>query len=322
MAPDGIAPDDMAAMVALEETAPDVFAGYSPQVGWQRVYGGLVVAQALAAAIRTVPEARMAHALHAAFLRPGDPGAAITYHVNRLRDGGRFSSRRVEAVQYGQVIFSALISFQKPEDGTFSHAMPMPDVPPPESLPDEATLLAHFADRMPENMRAHFARPRPVTLRFCEVERLLDPAALTARAGNDRQGRGHDERDTAGDGPFLQRVWIRASRRLPNDPAVHLCTLAYASDMTLLDTALVPHGRNIFDRTLMMASLDHALWIFRPFRADEWLLFVQDSPSMHGGRGHARGLVFRRDGTLVAATAQEGVIRPARQPAPERSSRW
>ncbi len=307
----------MAALVALKEMAPDVFAGHSPQVGWQRVYGGLVVAQALAAAMRTVPAARPAHSLHAAFLLPGDPGAAIAYHVTRLRDGGSFSARRVEAVQHGRTIFSALVSFQRPETGAFDHSVAMPDVPPPEALPDEETLLARFAERMPENMRAYFARPRPVTLRFVETARLLDPAALAqGRAGDAGDGHGGE------DGPFTQHVWIRSSRRLGDDPALHLCTLAYASDMTLLDTALVPHGRNIFDRTIMMASLDHALWIFRPFRADEWLLFAQASPTMQGGRGYTRGLVFTREGRLVAATAQEGLIRPARRPAPERSSRW
>jgi acyl-CoA thioesterase-2 len=304
-----MAPDDIAAMVHLRETGPDLFAGRSPRVGWQRVYGGLVIAQALAAALRTVPQGRGPHALHALFLRPGDPDADIAYRVERLRDGGSFSARRVEARQHGQTILSALVSFQRGEEGAFAHAAAMPDVPAPESLPDEAELLARFARDMPENMRAYFSRPRPVTLRFCEPERLLEPRRLSR--GSRSEG-----------GMPAQHVWIRASRQLPDDPALHACTLAYASDMTLLDTALVPHGRNIFDRTLMMASLDHALWMFRPFRADEWLLFAQESPSMHAGRGYTRGLVFSRNGTLVAATAQEGLIRPARRPAPPEASRW
>ena len=300
-----MAADDLVALMTLERTDEATFLGHSPQVGWQRVYGGLVVAQALAAAVRTVEAARRPHSLHAHFLLPGDPGAAIAYHVTSLRDGGSFSTRRVEARQHGRLIFVATVSFQKPEADFLSHRATMPDVPPPEDLPDEETLLGRFAERMPENMRRYFSRPRPVSLRFCEPWRLLAP-----------------QRPLGGPRRQRQHVWIRASRPLGDDGTLHLCALAYASDMTLLDTALVPHGRNIFDRDIMMASLDHALWIHAPLRADEWLLFAQDSPVMAGGRALARGLVFARDGRLVAATAQEGLIRPQRRRPDPAASRW
>ncbi len=280
--------ENLLSILDLEPLERDLFRGRSPQVGWQRVFGGQVIGQALVAAVRTVEGGRSAHSLHGYFIRPGDPSAPIIYQVDRYRDGKSFTTRHVVAIQHGRPIFTMTASFHRPEKGAFRHQMPMPEAPAPEELPDEQALLARFAERMPENMRHYFSRRRPIELRFCEPERLLDP----------RPGEG-----------FSQKVWFRATQALPDDAALHQCVLAYASDMTLLDTSLVPHGRNIFDRSLMVASLDHALWLHRPFRADEWLLYVQDSPFMGSGRGFNRGLVHARDGRLVASVAQEGLIR-------------
>ena len=280
--------ENLLATLDLEPLEKNLFRGRSPQVGWQRVFGGQVIGQALVAAVRTVEKDRPAHSLHGYFIRPGDPDHPIIYQVDRYRDGGSFTTRHVVAIQHGRPIFTMTASFQRAEEGAFSHQMPMPQAPSPEELPGEGELLARFSERMPENMRHYFARERPIELKFCEPERLLAP----------RPGEG-----------FSQNVWFRASQPLPDDPALHQCVLAYASDMTLLDTALVPHGRNIFDRSLMVASLDHALWLHRPFRADDWLLYAQDSPFMGSSRGFNRGLIYTRDGKLVASVAQEGLIR-------------
>jgi acyl-CoA thioesterase-2 len=280
--------ENLLSILDLEQLEVNLFRGTSPRVGWQRVFGGQVIGQALVAAVRTVEPDRVAHSMHGYFMRPGDPEAPIIYQVERYRDGRSFTTRHVVAIQHGRPIFTMTSSFQRHEEGDFEHQMPMPDVPMPEDLPDEKELLARFADRMPENMRRYFTRARPIELRFCEPDHLLAPTP-----GEDYQ----------------QNVWIRATGRLPDDPALHQCVLAYASDMTLLDTSLVPHGRNLFDRSLMLASLDHALWLHRPFRADEWLLYAQDTPSMTASRGFNRGLVYTRGGQLVASVAQEGLIR-------------
>jgi acyl-CoA thioesterase II len=275
----------------LEPIEVNLFRGRSPQVGWQRVFGGQVIGQALVAALRTVDAGRSCHSLHGYFIRPGDPKVPIVYQVDRYRDGASFTTRRVVAIQHGETIFTMAASFHREEE-SFDHQMPMPDVPDPESLPGEKEVLAEFAERMPENMRRYFARRRPIELRPAQPMQYLEP-----RAGADP----------------VQNVWIRATAPLPDDPALHQCVLAYASDMTLLDTSLTPHGRNLFDSGLMMASLDHALWFHRPFRADEWLLYAQDSPSASGARGFNRGMVFTRDGVLVATVAQEGLIRIRRR---------
>jgi len=284
--------ENLLSILDLERLEVNLFRGRSPRVGWQRVFGGQVIGQALVAAIRTVEEDRPAHSLHGYFIRPGDPEAPIIYQVDRYRDGRSFTTRHVVAIQHGRPIFTMTASFHRREEGAFAHQMPMPPAPDPEDLPDERMLLERFAERMPENMRHYFSRERPIELRFCEPDRLMDP-----QPGDDWQ----------------QNVWFRATQKLPDDPALHQCVLAYASDMTLLDTSLVPHGRNIFDRSLMVASLDHALWLHRPFRADEWLLYAQDSPFMDGGRGFNRGLIYTRDGRLVASVAQEGLIRIRRE---------
>jgi acyl-CoA thioesterase-2 len=271
----------------LETLEMNLFRGRSPQIGWQRVFGGQVIGQALVAALRTVDDDRPAHSLHGYFMRPGDPNVPIIYEVDRYRDGRSFTTRRVVAIQHGKPIFSMAASFHCHEDG-FDHQFDMPDVPQPDELPAEKELLAQFADHMPEKMRQYFTRERPIELRPTEPMNYLSPAK---------------------DRPPLQNVWIRSTLKLPENRALHQCVLAYASDMTLLDTSLVPHGRNLFDPDLMLASLDHALWFHRDFHADDWLLYAQDAPSAQGARGFNRGSIFTRDGRLVASVAQEGMIR-------------
>jgi acyl-CoA thioesterase II len=278
--------DNLLAILDLERIEHNIFRGHSPQVGWQRVFGGLVIAQALVAAARTV-ENRAPHSLHAYFLLPGDPSVPIVYEVDRIRDGGSFTTRRCVAIQHGRAIFTLSASFQISEKG-LDHALPAPDVPAPENLLSESELYAQFGGMLPEPMRRWFAMERPIEIRPVDVAHYL----------------GHKLSAPT------QYVWLRASGALPDDPAVHRAVLAYLSDMTLLDTALVAHGRTIFEPDLQVASLDHALWFHRPFRADEWLLYAQDSPNSAGARGLTRGLIYGRDGSLVASVAQEGLIRP------------
>jgi acyl-CoA thioesterase-2 len=280
---------DLLSILDLEELDLNLFRGRSPQVGWQRVFGGQVVGQALVAAIRTVDASRPPHSMHAYFLLPGDPKVPIIYDVDRMRDGGSFTTRRVTARQHGHPIFSTLISFHIDEQG-LDHQAKMPDVPGPDALPSEAVAREKILPTMPDPVRRYYERERPIELRPVEFERYLGKKIP--------------------DGKF--HVWMKATGRLPDDPAIHRCVLAYTSDMGLLDTALVPHGRTLFEKEFMAASLDHALWLHRPFRADEWLLFAQDSPNLHGSRGFARGLIFKQDGTLVASVAQEGLVRQRR----------
>ena len=277
--------DQLLTILDIERLEENLFRGLSPQVGWQRVFGGQVIGQALVAANRTV-NGRLAHSLHAYFLRAGDPSVPIIYSVDRIRDGGSFTTRRVVAVQHGQAIFSMAASFHKEETG-LEHQIKMPEVPPPESLPSEAELKACLIDRVPPQVKAYWERERPIEIRPVDLSPYLTP-------GN------HDP---------SQQVWIRATGELPNDQSLHQCVLAYASDFTLLDTALIAHGRFVFDPKLMLASLDHALWFHRKLRADEWLLYAQDSPISGGGRAFCRGMLFTRDGKLVASTAQEGLLR-------------
>lgn len=269
----------------LEPLEHNLFRGRSPQVGWQRVFGGQVIGQALVAAARTVDD-RAAHSLHAYFMRPGDPAVPIIYEVDRIRDGRSFATRRVVAIQHGEAIFSMSASFQLDETG-LEHQAEMPKVPPPEDLPSEAELMALFLKDAPEPVRRYWERERPIELRPVDLRHYVSRDPL----------------------PPVQNVWVRATGRLPDDPDIHRCVLAYASDMTLLDTSLFAHGRAIFDRDLQAASLDHALWFHRPFRADEWLLYAEDSPSASGARGFNRGSLFSRDGRLIASVAQEGLIR-------------
>ncbi|MEP7030140.1 MAG: acyl-CoA thioesterase II [Pseudolabrys sp.] len=281
---------DLLSILDLEELDINLFRGRSPQNGWQRVYGGQVIGQALVAAVRTVDPSRPPHSMHAYFLLPGDPKVPIIYDVDRMRDGGSFTTRRVTARQHGSPIFSMLVSFHVQEKG-LEHQAQMPDVPPPEKLPSEEEIRKKFLPALPEPVRRYYERERPIELRPVEFDRYL--------------GKKYP------DGRF--HVWIKVTGQLPGDPAIHQCALAYASDMTLLDASLTPHGRTLFEKEFMAASLDHALWFHRPFRADEWLLYAQDSPSLQGSRGFARGLIFKRDGTLVASVAQEGLVRLRRK---------
>jgi acyl-CoA thioesterase II len=285
---------DVVSILDLEPLEVNLFRGRSPQSRWQRVFGGQVIGQALVAACRTVEEVatRPPHSLHAYFLLGGDPKVPIIYEVDRIRDGRSFTTRRVTAIQHGHAIFSMEVSFHIAEEG-LTHQIPMPDVPKPDELPNEVTIR-QGVHQMPEPMRRYYERERPIELRPVEYRRYLGEKI--------ESGRFH--------------LWFRATGQLPDEPAIHQCVLAYASDMTLLDAALVPHGRTLFQNDIMAASLDHALWFHRPFRADEWLLYAQDSPNLNGARGFSRGSLFAADGTLVASVAQEGLLRP-RRPKPE-----
>lgn len=276
---------DLLSILDLEQLEANLFRGQSPKSGWQRVFGGQVIGQSLVAASRTV-EDRHAHSLHGYFLRPGDPKVPIIYEVDRIRDGKSFTTRRVVAIQHGKAIFAMSASFQLEEEG-FAHQAEMPKVPGPDELPSEEDVKADLVPRMPEPMRTYYERERPIDMRPVEINRYMSREAMEPQF----------------------HVWIRTTGPLPDDPAVHRCVLAYASDMTLLDTSLVPHGRTVFDPTIQAASLDHAMWFHRPFRADEWLLYAQDTPNASGARGFSRGLIFKQDGTLVASVAQEGLIR-------------
>jgi acyl-CoA thioesterase-2 len=277
--------DDLLAILDLERLEENLFRGESPDSGWQRVFGGQVIGQALVAASRTV-EGRSPHSLHGYFLLAGDPKVPIIYDVERIRDGRSFATRRVKAIQHGQPIFTLSASFQV-EEGGFSHDITMPEVPDPDDLPTEQEIRARVTPQMPDPVRKYFERERPIELRPVEFKRYLSREPLEPRFN----------------------VWIKATGTLPDDPSIHQAVLAYASDMTLLDSTLVAHGRTVFEREIQAASLDHALWFHRPFRADEWLLYAQDSPFTGGARGFARGSIFTRKGHLIASVAQEGLIR-------------
>jgi acyl-CoA thioesterase-2 len=272
----------------LEPLEVNLFRGRSPQSRWQRVFGGQVIGQALVAACRTVEDvtARPPHSLHAYFLLGGDPKVPIIYEVDRIRDGKSFTTRNVKAIQHGRAIFSMSVSFHLSEPG-LTHQSRMPEVPKPDALPSEAELKERIFPLLPEPARRYYERERPIEFRPVEFGRYLGEKSENGRFD----------------------IWIRATGRLPDEPAIHQCVLAYASDMMLLDAALIPHGRSVFSEDIMAASLDHALWFHRPFRADEWLLYAQDSPNLAGSRGFSRGLIFASDGTLVASVAQEGLLR-------------
>jgi acyl-CoA thioesterase-2 len=253
------------------------------------VFGGQVLAQALVAAQRTV-EGIDAHSMHAYFLLPGDPQAPIIYETERVRDGRSFTTRRVVAIQHGRPIFVMSASFHKHEEG-FEHQLPLPQgVPQPEELSPVADFPEEVRSRLPERVLAYWTRPRPVELR---------PVSLGHYTGTPPR-------------EPVQYIWFRSSGPLPDDPALHRAVLAYTSDMTLLETALITHGDSVLGNNIQGASLDHALWLHRPFRVDDWLLYAQDSPFAGGARGLARGLIYDRAGRLVASVAQEGLLRPLR----------
>jgi acyl-CoA thioesterase-2 len=275
--------DRLVALLDLERIEENIFRGVSPSHSTVRVFGGQVAGQALVAAGRTVPSERKVHSLHAYFIRPGDPSIPIVYEVDRIRDGRSFTTRRVVAVQRGKAIFALSASFQEPEPGA-EHAESMPDVPPPDELPSRQDSMAGLADKLGPMA----TMPRPIDVRY-----ITDPPW-------ERRGAGSETRN---------QVWMRADGRLPDDELLHVCVLTYASDMTLLDSVLVRHGVYWgFDKVLG-ASLDHALWFHRPFRADEWFLYESISPSASGARGLATGRFFAQDGTLIATVVQEGLLR-------------
>ncbi|MBZ9671454.1 acyl-CoA thioesterase II [Mesorhizobium sp. B3-2-1] len=278
--------DELLRILDLERLEHNLYRGRSPQVEWQRVFGGQTIAQALVAAQRTVEPDRFVHSLHGYFMRPGDIKVPIIYEVDRIRDGGSFTTRRVLAIQHGQAIFSLEASFQVDEKG-LEHQFALPDdVPPPEGLKTQRELL-ETADRVPEAVRRFWARERPLELRPVNLQH-------------------YESRDKL---PPRQNVWIRLAGPVPDDRALQSVLLAYLSDMTLLDTSTFAHGRGLFDPDIQAASLDHSMWFHRPHPLDGWLLYAQDSPSSSGSRGFSRGTLYARDGTLIASMAQEGLIR-------------
>ncbi|HEV2132121.1 MAG TPA: acyl-CoA thioesterase II [Longimicrobiaceae bacterium] len=277
---------DLLDLLDLEEIEQNIFRGRSRDIGSRSVFGGQVLAQALVAAGSTVEEERTAHSLHGYFILPGDLGAPIVYFVDRLRDGRSFATRRVTAIQHGRAIFNMAASFQVEEEGP-EHQAEMPDVPPPEELPRELDLIRRSAGRIPERVRALYTQERPIEVRPIDP---VDPFAPEPR-------------------PPLRQMWLRAVGTLPDEPLKHQSVLAYASDYGLLGAALLPHALSFQMPQLQAATLDHALWFHRRFRADEWLLYSIDSPSAAGARGFTRGSIFARDGALVASVAQEGLIR-------------
>ena len=276
--------DRLIDLLDLEQIEVNIFRGRSPEERVQRVFGGQVAGQALVAAGRTVPADRPVHSLHAYFIRPGDPAVPIVYLVDRVRDGRSFTTRRVSAVQHGETIFTLSASFHHPEPGP-EHADPMPDVPPPEAVERNSDRLARLLGDVPPQVLQS-----PIDLRSIgpmSAEAARDPALRTTR----------------------NLIWLRVDGDLPDDPLLHVCLMTYASDMSLLDSVLLGHGLSWLDGRTSGASLDHAMWFHRPFRADRWLLYAQESPVASGAWGLAHGEVFTAAGELVVSVMQEGLIR-------------
>jgi acyl-CoA thioesterase-2 len=280
--------DELVTLLGLEKIEENLFRGQSQDLGWGTVFGGQVLGQALSAAVQTVPRERHVHSLNAYFLRPGDVRRPIVYDVDRIRDGSSFTTRRVVAIQNGHAIFNMAASFQIEEPG-FEHHDAMPPAPAPESLRSEQELAAAVADRLPPFIRERALAARPFEMR--PVAPPADPLAPPPPS------------------PPHRMVWLKTAGKLPDEPALHRYLLAYASDYSFVTTALLPHGVNWMTPGMQIASLDHVMWFHQPFRVDDWLLHVIDSPAAHGARGLVRGRVFTRDGRLVASTAQEGLLR-------------
>jgi acyl-CoA thioesterase-2 len=272
-------------LLELEPLEVDLFRGESRDIGAPQVFGGQVLGQALRAAYATV-DGRAVHSLHAYFLRRGDFNAPIVYQVDRSRDGGSFSSRRVVAIQHGAQIFHMAASFQEPEQG-LTHQLPMPDVPPPESLPDLREVIEAQHAQLPAVAQRFVGRNSPFEFRMVQTPDFRNPEV----------------------GPPRQDVWFRAIDRLGDDPSQHACVLAYVSDYHLVATAMRPHGLTMGSPGVIVASIDHAMWFHRPVRVDDWLLYSIESPAAAGARGFARASLFTQDGMLVASTAQEGLLR-------------
>ncbi|MCU0831812.1 MAG: acyl-CoA thioesterase II [Rhizobiaceae bacterium] len=282
---------ELLATLDLERLEVNLFRGLSPQVGWQRVFGGQVIAQALIAAQRTVEAPFSVHSLHAYFILAGDPSVPIIYGVERIRDGKSFATRRVVATQHGRAIFALSASFQVPEAG-LSHQVVMPDdIPAPETLMSEKELIDSFIDHVPAPVKRYWSRERALEMRPLSLTHFVSSAKLDP----------------------VQRIWMRAKGDAPKEPGLQAALLAYFSDMTLLDASLYAHGRSIFDPSLQVASLDHAMWFHAPVDTSQWLLYDQDSPWTGASRGLSRGCIFDRTGCLIASVAQEGLIRMRRE---------
>lgn len=276
--------DHVVKLLDLDEIEVNIFRGHSPQEDRERAFGGQVAAQALVAAMRTTPDDRFVHSLHSYFLRPGDVHAPIVYFVDRIRDGKSFTTRRVVAIQHGEAIFNLSASFHREEPGV-EHHLPMPDVPDPEGLPTlQERLRTMYGAKVPDRI----IRERPIDIRWCDPAPGWKPAK-----GGLPQG----------------KVWMRADGSLPDDRAMHAAVLVYATDFTLTETVMRPHGIHWLDKGVMTASLDHCVWIHREVKADDWWLYVQDSPAAMGARGLARGSIYDRSGRLVASVAQEVLLR-------------
>ena len=287
--------DDLLDLLDLEQIEVNIFRGRSPDENRQRVFGGQVAGQALVAAGRTVPADRPVHSLHAYFIRPGDPAVPLVYMVERVRDGRSFTTRRVTCIQHGKTIFTLSASFHHDEPGP-QHAMTMPEVPPPDAIPPNVERLEKFFGPLDPRFE-RLVRRNPIDIRV--------PGPLTMEAQRDPSLRAASN-----------NVWLRVDGELPDDPLLHVCLMTYASDMSLLDSVLLAHGLSWVDGRTTGASLDHAMWFHRPFRADRWLLYAQDSPVASGARGLARGEVFTADGELVVSVVQEGLIRTRPEPSP------
>jgi acyl-CoA thioesterase II len=277
---------DLLALLDLEPLEVNIYRGQNRDIGSGRVFGGQVFAQALVAARRTVEGAREAHSVHGYFILPGDLKAPIVYFVDRLRDGNSFTTRRVTAIQHGQAIFNLSASFHVDEPG-LEHQDEMPEVASPETLTSELEMIREMAERIPEPLRPVLTQERPIDFRPVVA---LDPFSPKPA-------------------PAVRHIWFRSIGALPDEPILHQAVLAYASDHGLLPTALQPHGVSFRTPGMQLASLDHSLWMHRPFRADEWLLYATHSPAASGARGFVRGSIYTQDGTLVASVAQEGLMR-------------
>ena len=275
-------------LLGLERLDDTNFRGQSQDLGWGNIFGGQALGQALSAAAQTVPQDRLVHSLHAYFLRLGDASKPVHYAVDCIRDGKSFTTRRVVAEQKGRAIFNLAASFQRVEDGPEHQRPMMPEAPDPESLPTESEIIRRYADRLPPGMRRRGESDRPFEIRNVDP---MDPTNPEKR-------------------PPVRQVWCRANGPLPDDAALHRYLLAYASDFNMMPTAVQPHGLSWLKREIIVASLDHAMWFHQPFRVDEWLLYDLESPSASGARGLVNGRFFKRDGTLVATTLQEGLMRP------------
>ena len=282
---------DLVALLDLEPIERNIYRGTNRDIGSGRIFGGQVLAQALVAAQRTIEQAdRSVHSLHGYFILAGDLDIPVVYFVDRLRDGGSYTTRRVTAIQHGRAIFNMAASFHRHEEGP-SHQAEMPDVPGPEGLASELDIIRENQDQIPSALRELLTQDRPLEFRPVEPWEPFSPSP----------------------GPSIRHTWVTTSGSLSDDPLHHQAVLAYASDYGLLGSALGPVGKTVRDADVMAASLDHAIWFHRPFRLDQWLLYAKDSPNLSGGRGFTRGSFFTRDGERIASVAQEGVLRIGRR---------